>query len=385
VVGARVAGAATAMLLARCGHRVLVVDRARVGSDTVSTHTILRLGMMQLHRWGLAEKLIASDTPGISRVALGFGDEVVPIDLSDDFGVDRLYAPRRTVLDPILVQGAHDSGVESLIPSRMVEVLRRDGAVTGVVLDDGGERIEITARYVIGADGTWSRTAQLVGAAEYQSFSPRNATYYAYYTGIETDGIYFQFTKGATAGVIPTNGGESCVYVGWPDDRIGDFRRDPGGEFVRQAATAHPSLGAALRGGERVSRFRGTPGLPGFLKAPVGPGWALVGDAGYTKDSISAHGISDALRDAELCARAIDAALIEPESAGRHLAWYQRSRDRLSTGLLAAASRLGSYEWDESEASRLMREISRAVKEECEAMASLEPWAGIVPDMALVG
>ncbi|HEX6220462.1 MAG TPA: NAD(P)/FAD-dependent oxidoreductase [Acidimicrobiia bacterium] len=385
IVGARVAGAATAMLLARCGHRVLMIDRADIGSDTTSTHTILRLGMLQLHRWGLAERLTATDTPPIRKVTLGFGDDLIPIELSADFGVDALYAPRRTVLDPILVTAALEEGVDLWTRTRLVDLLWEDGAVVGVTAKSGGITHEIRSRYVVGADGTWSRTADRVRAKAYRSFPPANATYYAYYEGIETDGVYFQFTPGVTAGLIPTNNRQTCVYVGWHAERIDEYRADPEQAFLDQATRGHSDIGEALRAGTRVSSFRGTPGLPGFLKQPWGVGWALVGDAGYTKDSISAHGISDALRDAELCARAVDQSLRNPPAEADYMSRYRVQRDRLSVSLLEKSSRLGGYDWDLAEASELMRGISLAVKDECEAMIRLPDWEGATRALTRAG
>ena len=127
--------------------------------------------------------------------------------------------------------------------------------------------------------------------------------------------------------------------------------------------------------GSRVTGFRGTDGLPGFLRQPWGPGWALVGDAGYTKDPISAHGISDALRDAELCARAIDRALSMPGEAPEALGEYQTTRDRLSLEMFRESVALARYEWDAYEASVRMRRISDLVRAECEALESFGQWA----------
>lgn len=383
VVGARVAGAPTAMLLARCGHRVLMIDRAEVGSDTTSTHTVLRLGMLQLKRWGLEDRLVDTGTPAIDHVTLGFGDELAGIDLSDDFGVASLYAPRRTVLDPLLVDAATEAGVDLVSPARLVDLAWDTGRVVGATLDVDGDQREVTAHFVVGADGMWSRTAQLVDSRTYRSYPAENATYYAYYEGIETEGVWFHFAPGVTAGLIPTNDGQTCVYVGWPKNRIGEFREDPEGAFLRQATAGHDLIGAALSGATRLSGFRGMPnGLPGFLREPGGPGWALVGDAGYTKDSISAHGISDALRDAELCARAIDRALDEPDEETAALSAYRVRRDRLSVDLLDQSSRLGSYRWTVEQASDLMRGISGAVKDECEAMSTMPAWRGVDRQLA---
>lgn len=371
VVGARVAGAATAMLLARRGHRVLMVDRAPAGADTTSTHAVLRSGVLQLKRWGLLDRVIDSGTPAIPRVTLGFGSELVPIDLSDDFGVDSLYAPRRTVLDPILTDAAVEAGVEYLERCRAKSLVKdHDGTVRGVVLDAGDGEITVAARMVIGADGAWSKMAKWVDAPTYSQYPATNAVSYAYYRGIETHGVYFQFTQGVTAGLIPTNDDLVCVYGGWPKDSTTAFREDPDGTFVSKVASSHPSLAAAMAGATRVTPFRGVQGLAGFLRKPGGPGWALVGDAAYTKDPVSAHGISDALRDAELCACAVDVSLTDPGEAEAAIDRYQTVRDRLSSGMLAWSSELAAYQWDEARASQLMRNLSGAVKAECEALVN---------------
>lgn len=371
VVGARVAGAATAMLLARRGHRVLMVDRAPAGADTTSTHAILRSGVLQLKRWGLLDRVIESGAPAIPRVTLGFGSELVPIDLSDDFGVDALYAPRRTVLDPILTEAAVEAGVEYLDRCRAKSLVRDSrGTVRGVVL--GGEHGDVTvaARIVIGADGAWSKMAKWVDAPTYSQYPATNAVSYAYYRGIETQGVYFQFTQGVTAGLIPTNDDLVCVYGGWSKDATTAFREDPDGTFVSSVASAHPLLEAAMAGATRVTPFRGIQGLAGFLRKPGGPGWALVGDAAYTKDPVSAHGISDALRDAELCACAVEVCLTDPGGSVAAFDRYQRVRDELSSGMLAWSSELAAYQWDETRASQLMRNLSGAVKAECEALVN---------------
>jgi len=371
VVGARVAGAATAMLLARRGHRVLMVDRAPAGADTTSTHAVLRTGILQLKRWGLLDRVIESGAPAIPRVTLGFGSELVPIALSDDFGVDSLYAPRRSVLDPILTGAAVEAGVEYLDRCRAKSLVTdSDGTVRGVVLDAGDGEISVPARMVIGADGAWSKMAKWVNASTYSQYPAANTVYYAYYSGIETHGVYFQFTPGVTAGLIPTNDDLVCVYGGWPKDTTTAFRDEPDVAFTSLVGSAHPLLQDAMAGGTRVSPFRGIQGLAGFLRKPGGPGWALVGDAAYTKDPVSAHGISDALRDAELCACAVDVSLTDPSEAGAAFDRYQQVRDELSSGMLAWSSELAAYRWEEARASQLMRNLSGAVKAECEALVN---------------
>jgi flavin-dependent dehydrogenase len=376
VVGARVAGASTAMLLARRGHRVLVVDRAVMPSDVVSTHAILRSGVLQLTRWGLIDRVAGSGAPPVRHITLGFGDERIPFQVRSEFGVDTLYAPRRHVLDQILVEQAVESGAELADGTRMVDLLRGDhGEVRGIVAGRRGSETAVRARMVIGADGVWSRTAQLVSAGVYRSHPPTNAVTYAYYRDVEVPGFWFFFTPGVNAGIIPTNDGLCCVFVGRPSGQVGRFRAGPEAEFDRLLASAGADLAERVGSGARETPFRGTDGLPGFLRQPWGPGWALVGDAGYTKDPISAHGISDALRDAELCARAVDRSLCLPGESVEAMTGYQRLRDHLSLPMLRESQALAGYGWDPAEASERMRLISDAVKAECVVLAGLEEWA----------
>jgi 2-polyprenyl-6-methoxyphenol hydroxylase-like FAD-dependent oxidoreductase len=227
---------------------------------------------------------------------------------------------------------------------------------------------------VIGADGVWSKVASLVGASDLHRHEPMNAVSYAYYTGIDFPGFWFQFTSGVNAGLINTSDGEVCVFAGRPADEFERFRLDPEAEFDHLLARAGADLYEIVGAGTRVSSFRGTPGLPGFIRRAWGPGWALVGDAGYTKDPISAHGISDAFRDAELCARAVHRSLIDPSNASEAMRAFQRERDRLSWTVLRQSESLAAYGWGGSEASRRMRAISELVKQESTALCSLPEW-----------
>jgi len=370
VVGARVAGAPTAMLLARQGHRVLLLDRATMPSDTVSTHAITRSGVVQLSRWGL-EPAVAQMTAPVREVVLGFGEERVRFDVRLEHGVDTFYAPRRHYLDGLLVDSAVEAGADFVGGSRVTDLVWSGDEVCGVVAD--GDRIG--AHMVVGADGVFSKVASLVGARDLYWHEPINAVSYAYYKGIDFPGFWFQFTPGVNAGVIKTSDGQACVFAGRPVDEFERFRLDPDAEFDRMMARAGADLYELVGEGTRVSPFRGTPGLPGFIRKPWGRGWALVGDAGYTKDPISAHGISDAFRDAELCARAVHRALIDPPNAASAMKGYQSQRDRLSWTVLRESQVLAGYQWGAQEASRRMRAISGVVKEESAALCDLPDWS----------
>jgi flavin-dependent dehydrogenase len=378
VVGGRVAGAATAMLLARCGHRVLVLERSSMPSDTVSTHAILRSGVLQLERWGLLDSLIAAGTPPITQITLGFGDERIEFEVRDEYGVDTLYAPRRHLLDEMILRAAVDAGAEVRDRTAVTRLVHgQDGRVVGVRVRQRGEGTSITARHVIGADGHKSRVAEWSGALTKVSHEATNAVHYAYFDGIGREGYWFQFSTGVNAGLVPTNGAQCLVFAGRPAALRQGFTADPEAEFNRLLRQGGADLADLVAGGRRVSRFRGTNGLSGHLRQAWGPGWSLVGDAGYTKDPISAHGISDALRDAELCARAVDRALTDPVNGDAALDWYETTRDHLSARIFAESAALARFEWTPDEASQRMRVISEEVKSECELILSLPSWSAV--------
>jgi len=378
VVGGRVAGAATAMLLARSGHRVLVLERSPMPSDTVSTHAILRSGVLQLRRWGLLDSIITAGTPPIAQITLGFGDERIEFDVRDEYGVDTLYAPRRHLLDDIILRAAVDAGAEVRDRTTVGGLaLDRDGRVVGVRVRQAGEAPAITARHVIGADGHRSRVAEWAGAHTKKSHEPTNAVHYAYFEGIDRAGFWFQFSRGVNVGLVPTNGDQCLVFAGRPAALRRRFTADPDGEFNRLLRQGGADLAELVAAGTRVSGFRGTTGLAGHLRQAWGPGWSLVGDAGYTKDPISAHGISDALRDAELCARAVDRALTDPSNTHAALDWYETTRDHLSSRVFAESEALARFEWAPDEASRRMRVVSEEVRAECELIQSLPSWLAV--------
>jgi flavin-dependent dehydrogenase len=330
----------------------------------------------------MLDSLIEAGTPPIYRITLGFGDERIEFDVRDEFGVDTLYAPRRQLLDDILLRAAIEAGAEVRDRTAVTGLLHdRDGRVKGVEVRQAGRRPAITARFVIGADGHKSRVAEWAGALTKSYHDPTNTVHYAYYEGIDRDGFWFQFNTGVNVGLIPTNGGRCLVFAGRPANLRRRFSAEPDAEFTRLLQQGGADLAEVVAGGKRVSRFRGTNGLSGHIRQAWGPGWLLVGDAGYTKDPISAHGISDALRDAELCARGVDRALTQPGNAIAALDWYEATRDHLSTRVFAESEALARFDWAPEDASRRMRAISEEVRAECELILSLPSW----PDRVRTG
>jgi flavin-dependent dehydrogenase len=363
VVGARVAGAATAMLLAQAGLRVLVLDRSRRGSDTLSTHALMRAGVMQLHRWGVLPRLLAAGTPPIRRTTFHYGSEPVVVDIKDRDGVDALFAPRRTVLDVVLADAAVASGAQVLYGTTVRELLHGPtGRVQGVLLtDDAGRQHRVEADTVIGADGARSTVGGAVDAPVLAEGKSPGSYLYAYWQGLELDGTHWYYAPGVTAGAIPTNEGLSCVFVGMPPGR---YRAQPAvpldALFQQLASECHPGLARALGGARRVGKCYSFAGRAGFLRQPWGDGWALVGDAACFKDPITAHGMTDALRDAELLARAV----IRGTTGA--LADYQAERDAFAVEFLELSDQIASLNWDLDSVGVLHHQLSRLMARECD-------------------
>ena len=375
VVGARCAGAATAMLLARRGWDVLVLDRARPGSDTLSTHGLVRGGTLQLHRWGLLDRIAAAGTPEIRRTVFhyceGASVETVTMSVKPAAGVDRFYAPRRTVSDAVLVDAARQAGATVRYGTSVIDVMHDDaGTVTGVLARPrGGAPVEIGADIVIGADGLRSVVADRVHAAVERTGIGSGGYLYGYWTGVPVDGYEWFYRTGVMAGMFPTNDGRTCVLMG---GAAAPVRRLGGGAVDRLLAAAHPSLAARVRAGVPDGPVRAFTAPPGYLRRAHGAGWALAGDAGQWKDPAGMHGMTDAFRDAEFLARALLAA---PEP-GRHrdlaLADYQAIRDRLCVPMFDVVDEIAAFEWTVARLRRLLLEMSSAMAAEVEALAALD-------------
>jgi flavin-dependent dehydrogenase len=361
VVGARCAGAATAMLLARRGLRVLMVDRGRYGTDTLSTHALMRAGVLQLHRWGILEAIRAAGTPVVRSTSFHYADDTVHVAIKPQDGVDGLYAPRRTVIDALLVDAARDAGAETAFDTRLIDLIRGgDGRVSGVHLrrGDGPER-RVTAGLVIGADGARSTVARLVGAAPYRVAGHTTAVLFSYWSGTGFDGYHWYYRPGVSAGVIPTNDGLACVFVAVPPSRFhAEARLGRAAAHRRVLEECDARLSTIVDGAERTEEYRAFSGEAGFFRQSFGPGWALVGDAGYFKDPLTAHGITDALIDAELLASAA------AEGTERALAGYQRARDERATGLFDVTDAVASFDWDLVTVQQLHHSLSEQLKKE---------------------
>ena len=352
VVGARVAGSPIAMLLARKGYDVLLLDRATFPSDTISTHLVHPPGVAALQRWGLLDSVAATGCPAINTYAFDFG----PFTLSGAPGADGAvsYGPRRTVLDKLLLDAAAEAGAE----------VREGFSVESMVFDDdqvggvrghlkGGKTITEHARVVIGADGRHSLVAQAVHPRQYHEKPPLLAGYYAYWSGLPMNGrfeTYVRPSRGMAA--WPTNDDLTVVIAGWPYAEFEANKKDIEGNLAKTYDLA-PSFAERLQAGTRETRFVGA-AVSNFFRKPFGPGWALVGDAGYNKDFITAQGIDDAFRDAELCATALDETFTGAGSFDAAMADYQTRRDAQVLAMYEFTTELATLEPPPPELQQLL-------------------------------
>ncbi len=375
VVGARVAGASTALLLARAGLRVALVDRSRYASDTLSTHALMRAGVLQLSRWGLLDRVMAARTPAIGGAVFHYGNRSsVRVPVRPGAGVDALYAPRRYLLDRLLVDAAEEAGAH-VLHETTVTALRRDanGHVRGVsAVTRSGGAIQLAAAMTVGADGLRSTVAELIGAPVLRRGRHASAVLYRHVTGLDVEDYEWAYGPGAAAGLIPTNEGQTCVFVGTTPAAMRALRRDGADHaFGTLLARAAPHLVDRMARPAYASRVRGWAGTPGHIRRSWGPGWSLVGDAGYFKDPITTHGMTDALRDAELLSTQILESTAGGPTDAAALRHYESTRARLSRELFAATEHLAAYDWTLDAAPAMLRRVSTAMNQEVAFLRTL--------------
>ena len=375
IVGARCAGAATALLLARAGARVLLVDKGVYGSDTMSTHALMRGAILQLHRWGVLPTIVAAGTPAVHSTTFSYREQDVTVPIEPRFGVSVLYAPRRALLDRTLVDVAAESGAEVRYGVRIDDVIvDDDGRVRGITAVAGGTHHRIEADIVIGADGLYSTVARHVGAVPVVEGRHSTGVLYSYWENLPMDGYYWRFATDGSIGAIPTNDGATCLFVSVPSGRFRDeIHGDASSAYRRLVREVSTPLDARLDEARQMEPVRGFGGHVGFIKRGTGPGWALVGDAGYFKDPLTAHGITDALRDAELLARAT------MQGTTAAFADYETTRHDLSRRLFEITDDIASFTWTDSEVQSLHRAFSTEMSREVRALAALEPFTSLIP------
>jgi 2-polyprenyl-6-methoxyphenol hydroxylase-like FAD-dependent oxidoreductase len=343
VVGTRCAGAPTAMLLARKGYKVLALDKATFPSDTISTHLIHPPGVSALKRWGLLDRLVATGCPAVETYSFDFG----PFTITGRPGTDEspvAYAPRRTVLDKILVDAASEAGVEVRQEFTVESLLTEGGRVTGIRGHrGGGSSVEERAPVVIGADGRGSIVAKSTNPDVYHEKPPIFVAYYTYWSGLPMNGRFEAYIRpGRSFAVWPTNDDRTLVIAGWPYAELDANKKDIEGNYHKVIDMA-PEFAVRLKSAKREDRFVGT-AVPNYFRKPFGPGWALIGDAGYNRDFITAFGIMDAFHQAELCTKALDESFSGARSYDVAMGDYQSARDERALPMYEMTCKLAAVD-----------------------------------------
>jgi 2-polyprenyl-6-methoxyphenol hydroxylase-like FAD-dependent oxidoreductase len=334
VVGSRCSGAATALLLARQGIRVLLTDRATFPSDTISTHLLHAAGVAHLRNWGLLDPLLAGGCPPIDTISfqpapdLALRGTPYPQD-----GVAISLAPRRTVLDELLVRAAVTAGAELREGVSFQDAVWEDGRVVGAGFADAGAsggRFVERAALVVGADGRHSSVARKIGADLVQDAGNFGCQFYGYWSGLPDEGAQVFVGSGRAVLAFPTHGGNHLVLVGWPNARYAEVKQDIDRHFLDAVAALAPAVRAHLTEDARAAeRILGSGDLGNRVRTSCGPGWVLVGDAAVAKDAVTAQGIGDAFAQAQSLADRLPAALAAgPAALDAAMAAHVENRDR---------------------------------------------------------
>jgi flavin-dependent dehydrogenase len=329
VVGARCAGSPTAMLLARQGHRVLLLDRARFPSNKpMSTHFIMRPGVAALGRWGLLERVANLGAPPRPEFQADFGPIQLTSGSPDDGLASAIYAPRRFLLDKVLLDAALEAGVEFREDFIVRELVRENDRVVGVRGGSkSGANVEERAKIVVGADGLSSLVARETGAKRYHDVATQSGVWWGYFRGVPVERNLIWFRPRRLFVAASTDDNLTIVMIYMAIDDYHEFTADVEGNFMNEFREWVPDFFERLAAGKREGQWVGTGYQPNFFREAAGPGWALVGDAGSHHDSINPSGISNAFTQAEFLAEAIHTGLTEEAKLDQAVRNYQGRRD----------------------------------------------------------
>ena len=361
VVGARCAGSPTAMLLAQKGYRVLVVDRATFPSDTVSTHFIHPPGVASLERWGLLDAVrAAAARPSPPTRSTSGPFKLVGIAAAHrrrGAGVRARAAPcstrsssmpRRTPA-PKCASSSSSRSSSPMTTAASPASSGRDAG--GAHRHRGGDGRRRCRRPVL--DGRQGRRARAV-----QREASARGNYYTYWSNLPVDGFEVFVRPHHGWAAIPTNDDLTLVVSGVAHALFDDYHHNVESTYLSLFDSA-PDFAERIRGAKREERFAGTGDLPNFFRKPSGPGWALVGDAGYHKDPLTAFGITDAFRDVELLVDALDQSFKGERPFDDAMENYQQRRDEATMPMFELTCQLAAMEPPSPETQQLLGAVLR--------------------------
>ena len=346
IVGARCAGSPTALLLARKGYKVLLLDRGTFPSDMpFSNHYVHQTGSARLKRWGLLDKLAATGCPPITTNHWNYGAfTLTGSPPPAEGGVKEAYAPRRKALDPVLVKAAVDAGVELREGFSVQEILWENDRVIGIRgHQKNGAMVREKARITIGADGMFSTVAKAVKAPEYNTKPPLEGSWYSYWSGVKMKGWHLWLRPQRVIFAYNTNDNLALIGVAFAAKDLPLVRTNIEYHHQHTIDQIAPDFAGEMRSGRREGRFVGG-AIPGHVRKPCGAGWALVGDAGYQKDPCTASGITDAFGSAEWLAEAIDEGFSGRQPLEEALAGYEQKRNEAELPYYEMTSQLAALE-----------------------------------------
>ncbi len=328
IVGARASGSSTAWLAANAGLKVLLIDRHKFPSDTISTNYIHQPGCAQLKRWGLLNKIIAAGTPPITSTRLQIKDFAIHGSISKNFDQLEAYAPRRYILDNILLEAAKEANVDVRENCTLLGLEWKNGRCCGIKARHKNKHISTEqAHLIIGADGMRSSTANLVGARMTHYDMLLTCVYYSFWEQLKPEYELYE-SSDCWVGAIPTNN-NTLIATYFPQSAFNAVRKNAMKNHLNAIKLAAPLLYEKTQSAKLVEGLWGTGDQQNFFRQAAGPGWALVGDAGHHKDSITARGITDSLIQAELLVSHIKHTIHDQKKLDTSLYDYTKDRDRL--------------------------------------------------------
>jgi 2-polyprenyl-6-methoxyphenol hydroxylase-like FAD-dependent oxidoreductase len=326
VVGARCAGASAALLLAQRGHRVLLIDKATFPSDVMSTLYIHQPGVTLLGRFGVMKSVVESGCPRVEILTYRVDDVELRGPVPSLGPVDATYAPRRWILDQLLIDAAVRAGAEFIDGCALSGLKTENGRVTGVRLQmRNGAVLTEEARLIVGADGMRSAVARLTGAPFIVEDSLLSCVYYSGWTGLSCGFSIIQRT-GNSIGTVPTHDGVTLILTYFPQAEFAAVKTDPMAAHRGCIREMAPDVYDEICAGEQAIRLHGTGYQPNFFRQAAGPGWVLIGDAGHHLDSITATGITNAFTQANLLGEALDCDLADQARVDSALARFDIER-----------------------------------------------------------